>query len=185
MPERPVGGKQERIHKRRFRRSVLIQFALPPDLGDASILLAAAADAGEALGAVGLFEEVLFGEILAGFEQELLLRGGGVGAQELPGIRGVVQEELLACGGGGMGGGKVMLLRGGIALVELVVLRGGGGLMEESSLVVAARGLRRLGGFGRLRRGGNREGARDEAEHESRAEEPAGKRMFHTRETRA
>ena len=155
---------------------------IPFDPGDGRAFLPsdlAAIDRREAFGAVGLFEEVRFGKTLVRFQQELLLGGGGVDAQELGVIRGaVVQEELLLGGGGGMGGGEEMLLRGGIALVEQVVLGGDGGLME-SGLVARRRRLRR---FWRFRRGRHGQGAGGEAEDESRAEEPGGKRRpFHAR----
>lgn len=148
-----------------------------PDLrdGPALVVSAAAADGGEALGAAGLFEEVLFGEILMRLEQALLLRGGGVDAEELGGIRGVVQEELLLRGGG-VRGEEEVLLRGGVALDEQVLLGGDGGLLEEGCLVVAARGPRGLGWLGR---GRHRERARGEADYQGAAEE-GGKRMpFH------
>ena len=90
----------------------------------------AAVDAGEAFGAVGLFEEMLLGEILVGFHQKLLLGSRGVDAQELGGIGGVMQEKLLLRGGG-VGGEEEVRLGGGVLLDEKVLLRGGGGELEQ------------------------------------------------------
>ena len=114
------------------------------DGGDGRVVVVApavvaAVDAGEALGAVGLFEEVLLGETLVGFQQKLLLRCGGVDAQKLGGAGGVMQEKLLLRGGG-VGGEEEVLLCSGVVLNEEVLLRGDGGELEQIGM--GARGDR-------------------------------------------
>ena len=162
--ERWFGGELQRIHKRRFRLSVPI----PLDRSDRLVFVffatgIAAIDTREALGAAGLFEEVLLGKTLVSFQQKLLLRSGGV-----------MQAELLLRGRAGMGGGEELLLRGGVALNEQMLLGGDGGLLEESCPVGAARGPGRFGGLGR---GRHRAGAGGEADEEGTAEEQDEKRM--------